>query len=690
LAIPASPVHRDGPQPAINFRVFLILVVLIISAAILRSAIATRLDGFTLDEPYHIVAGVSYVQRADFRINPEHPPLVKLWVGSIISTLGFHLTPFREIHDKYDERSYTNDNVWTHEANPEALQHHARVAMWIFNGALLFLFTLALHCVFGPIVALGTLLFLAIEPFVAAHLPVVMTDLPLALLGATAVVLASRAFVTWSWPDLAACVAALGLALAAKHSAPIFCFIVALLGLALALALPTKLPRDSRTSRLAKLAVLLLTAVVILWGFYRFRFTESSSPKEVFNRPLTDKISDLHSPAYRFALTHLAAWHLLPRAYIWGLADTARAGLEGRLESRLVWGHAYLQAPWFFFPTIFAVKLPIGLFLLILLGLFLFFGRRLPAGYKIPAVSLLFAAVCFLIVLIRGSAYGGMRHALPVMVLLSIFGGFAVHAALARSAKWLKAMVVITFVGAGISALPALRPWEYFNEFVGGSEKAYLYFSDEGVDCYQRHREIDRYYHQVLEPAGEIPVMEYLPYDQEPAYRHLDWVGRDEARDEPHFQSHIFTGTIMVQARHLGPSLLGDWTALRASQPAARFGGLVVFKGTYDIGPILADDRYFWGLSKLFAVKPDPVAAEQFFRQSVHLYPRAFWSSIELGNIYLARNARSEALAAYTQARDNAPAASNFQQAIIDHLRTVTATTGAVDQLPPLRDPNLE
>jgi hypothetical protein len=111
LATPASPLESEAGHTVLTFRVFLTLVVLIIVAAIVRSAIATRLDSFTVDESYHIVAGVSYVQRGDFRINPEHPPLVKLWVGSIISALGFHLSPFREIHDKPDERSYTDGNV---------------------------------------------------------------------------------------------------------------------------------------------------------------------------------------------------------------------------------------------------------------------------------------------------------------------------------------------------------------------------------------------------------------------------------------------------------------------------------------------------------------------------------------------------------------------------------------------------
>ena len=68
------------------------LLLLLVDGAIVRSAIATHLDGFTIDEEYRIAAGVSWVRYADFRINPEHPPLVKLWVGSFISATGFRLS----------------------------------------------------------------------------------------------------------------------------------------------------------------------------------------------------------------------------------------------------------------------------------------------------------------------------------------------------------------------------------------------------------------------------------------------------------------------------------------------------------------------------------------------------------------------------------------------------------------------
>jgi hypothetical protein len=84
-------------------KVFIWLALLLVALAILRSAIATRLDGFTMDEAYHIAAGASYLRFGDFRLNPEHPPLVKLWVGTVMAVTGFHLDPLRRLSDKLDE-----------------------------------------------------------------------------------------------------------------------------------------------------------------------------------------------------------------------------------------------------------------------------------------------------------------------------------------------------------------------------------------------------------------------------------------------------------------------------------------------------------------------------------------------------------------------------------------------------------
>src|ERR1700734_3746955 len=212
-------------QLKIRFGTFVWLVLLLIGLGVLRSAIATRLDGFTIDEAYHIAAGVSYVKHGDFRINPEQPPLVKLWVGSVIAATGFRIGPLRQFSDKPDERNFTERAVFR-ENDPDSVQRRARAAMFVLNGLLLICLAFALREVFGAGVALGALLFLVIDPTVAAHWPVVMMDLPVALLSATAIVLATRAFRDWLWRDLALCSLFLGLALAAKHSAPVVLLIV--------------------------------------------------------------------------------------------------------------------------------------------------------------------------------------------------------------------------------------------------------------------------------------------------------------------------------------------------------------------------------------------------------------------------------------------------------------------------------
>src|SRR5262249_22253895 len=154
--------------------------------------------GFTIDEAYHIAAGVSYVRYSDFRINPEHPPLVKLWVGSLISATGFHLSDLRPFADKADERSFAEEDVYFNN-DFNSMQLRSWIAMLTLYGLLLVFFAFAVHRTFGPAVALGTLLFLAIDPTVAAHLPVVMTDLPVSLLSASAVLLAVPAFQGWAW-----------------------------------------------------------------------------------------------------------------------------------------------------------------------------------------------------------------------------------------------------------------------------------------------------------------------------------------------------------------------------------------------------------------------------------------------------------------------------------------------------------
>ena len=668
--------------------VFVWLALLLVALTILRSVVATRLDGFTIDEAYHITAGVSYVKCHDFRINPEHPPLVKLWVGSVLVASGFRLDSLRKFSDKPGERHFANLVVYR-QNDPDSVQRRARVAMYGLNGLLLLAFAFALERTFNAGVSLGTLLFLAMDATVAAHLPVVMTDLPVALLSATAVILASRAFREWAWTDLTACSAFLGLALTAKHSAPVVMLGLALIGAVLAIVRPLELGERSRWLRAAKLCAVLGGAMAVLWASYLFCYSESPSGKESFNRTLVEKINDVASPGYHAVLTAMAATHVVPRAYLWGFADTIRAGMEGRESPQLFFGRLYhFRGPRYFFPAAIAIKVPIGLIALILLGVFLCLTRRIPPDWILPCGIVLAVAVVFLLVLSRGATYAGIRHALPVVVLIAVLAGVAVEMALSKKTWGLKSFVVLAFFVSAVSALPQMRPWEYFNEFVGGAANAYKYFSDEGVDLGQRSKEMAEYYRLELKPAGILPVCLYWIWDEEKAARGIDCLGSDEKRDAALIELPERSGTIFAGRSDLTRRSYWDAATLRQAKPAKRLGNLFIFRGTFYLPGEAASDVYWRGINALYGERADDREAEKVFRRSVELDPTAYFVHIQLGNIYLKRGIREQCVRAYSEALKYAPDDAQIRSALEGQIRRVSHEDLA--GVAPLRDPSME
>src|SRR5262245_34155033 len=68
---------------------YALLVALLLALGLARSWVTTARDGFTIDEAWHAAAGASYARTGDYRLNPEHPPLIKLWVGAALVRAGF-------------------------------------------------------------------------------------------------------------------------------------------------------------------------------------------------------------------------------------------------------------------------------------------------------------------------------------------------------------------------------------------------------------------------------------------------------------------------------------------------------------------------------------------------------------------------------------------------------------------------
>jgi hypothetical protein len=647
-----NPGMRWIAQP----RVFLALCIVLIAVGMLRSSWATRLDGFTIDEPWHITAGVAYFRTGEYYLNPEHPPLVKL-----VAALGVPQSMFRFVEpsgllDKDTERNFVQVTMYQRN-DADLVQARVRRSLYLFNGLLLLFFVWTVFRVAGQTVALGALTFLLIDPTISAHWPVVMTDLPVALLSVTSVLLLVRLLRDWSLINLGSLSLALGLTLSAKHSGAITFGFVALVGSAV---LVWKYRGNWRMAlrRLAMFAAVVGCAVAILWGIYGFRYYESHSDQEKFNRPLNAKIDDVRSPAWRFVLTRFAQYRVLPRPYIWGFADIIRTGMEGRAYSTLAFGRlTFMERRPSIFPGYILVKLPIALTVLALFGCMSVFLRNSSKADKQLACILLLLAGFLLIILAYSNAeWAGVRHAMIVCVVMAVMAGFGVRTLLGSRAKLVGQAALIATLAACVPALAVVRPWEYHNVLGGGTKNAYRYFRNDGVDVGQRDKEIAAYCKTELEPRGEVPwvglmISTFVKPDLVD-YRHVKLRALEDPSGEE-LPPATITGTILLPASATAPAIWSDNKSLRDARPVERMGTVLVYRGTYYL-PNIRASALFDKAATLFAEpKPDLEKIEPLLKEGLALRSNDFSGWMMMGNLHLLRGEREKALAAYGKARDS-------------------------------------
>jgi hypothetical protein len=637
---------------------------LLVVAAAVRSLLATRFDGFTIDEPYHINSGVVYVTHGDFRLNPEQPPLVKLWAGAFVAP-RYHPPPFRPLDRKMDERDFHESALFL-KNDPEAVQRRARVAMILFNALSLAALAFAARRAFGerpaPVgdrfeasgnasamtggdwIALGALLFLVLDPTVAAHLPVVMMDLPVALWSGVAVLMAIAAFRWWKWGDAALASIALGLAFGAKHNGIVAGVAVALVG-AVSVALRQQ---TARSRRIAMVLGVLLGGVTVLWAQYGFAFYETKPGVETFNEPLASKLAALHTGAFRQILERATAAHLLPRAYLWGLADVLRSGVEGRAYPFAIFGRTFIgHTPWYYFPAEVAAKLPLGLLCLSVAGLAL--ARRVRARKAVAGIAA--CGGCYLLTLmLSNSGYAGVRHALVVYPALAILAGIALAAAWQSQHAWALAAAGVAIFLACAVALPVVRPWEFHNALAGGTERAYLQFDNEGCDLGQRMPELAQFYRARIAPSG-LPAYDiYGLLDRDRERRHMRVRTFSDPIDVPGTR---FSGWFLVAAQHFASNTpWEDMTPFRRVPPVARFGNVLVYRGTFDLPWMRAFNEHYRAAMLLTMTKhPDLGQVESLLAHSALLDPTAYPTWISLGNVRAKRGDREEAIRAFSEAR---------------------------------------
>ena len=127
------------------------LPVVILGTAISLAISSAWNDSPIVDEIPHIGAGYSYIQKADMRLNPEHPPLAKDVAGFAISFLDLKQTVFQKefwTSDTNGQWNFGRNLIFNSGNNAIILARVAKFSQLIFfilSGWIIFYWTKKLY-----------------------------------------------------------------------------------------------------------------------------------------------------------------------------------------------------------------------------------------------------------------------------------------------------------------------------------------------------------------------------------------------------------------------------------------------------------------------------------------------------------------------------------------------------------------
>ncbi|HKB08510.1 MAG TPA: glycosyltransferase family 39 protein [Candidatus Polarisedimenticolia bacterium] len=443
----------------------------LLAALLVQGLIFIGESSQTSDEAAHLAAGYSYLKAADFRLNPEHPPLIKEWAA--LPLLLLHLKfPWGPLWEQSEE--WNIGRIFVHEnlVPNDTLLLLGRLPILLLSLALGWFLFLWGRALFGPRGALLGLALYVFDPNVVAHSSLITTDLGLTLFIFLAV------YALWIWSErpspgpLVLCGLMVGGAFASKFTS----FWI--------------LP--------------ILFALLVLLFFW-----DAPLPLRPWRR--RDEVTGPQTARRALGLLLLAVClALLTLVVVVGsYAGTGvmqyLVGLERGLRHSGVGHKAYLLGQyseagwWWYFLYAYLIKTPIGTLLLVQASLAaLLLGRRIR--FKEEFFLWVPIAVIVLITCVWRVNIG-LRHILPIYPFLYLSAGrLAMRPGTGAPAprRWPAALAAGGIVACLIwNVLSAWRitPYQlaYFNELIGGPANGHLHLLDSNLDWGQASKALRRY-----------------------------------------------------------------------------------------------------------------------------------------------------------------------------------------------------
>lgn len=487
-----------------------------------------------MDEVVHLSAGISYWKFGDFRINPEHPPLIKLAAAGV-AMLATRVEcvvawPEREqilsCWEDANQFGFGNYIIY-HENDADRLLAWGRVVpilIGLLGGWVAWWWGRQLGGTRAGVIAAGYLL---LYPEYMGHARWVTFDVP--TLAACGVLSAAL----WHWwkrptPGRAAVFIVVAIAgVLVKLTVAVF---LALLGITVFLAggrwfarrvseaRPSHRPFHRRRGRLPLAALFALTALVlwgVLWVVYGFRFSVVNPGQIEISRPVMhlNYAPESEPQTGIFRLTYpLRQYRLVPEAFLAVLNHTG--SFAGRLTFRMGETSRTGFYDYFFWSTL--LKTPL---LYLVLGIVLLAGwlagRRLPSLHPGAArsprgvrnrIAFAFWFVPFfllLIVTILARMNLGHRYVLFFYLPWCVGIGCLLSSWLKSPHVWMRRLGWVC-----IAAPLLVNLWSYphyatyFNLLGGPPQTRIRYLSDSNVDWGQDLKAAGR----LLARYGDVPV----------------------------------------------------------------------------------------------------------------------------------------------------------------------------------------
>jgi tetratricopeptide (TPR) repeat protein len=442
------------------------------------------------DEPMHLTAGYVALEQGDFRVDPSHPPLLRMWAALPALAMG----PLRIDTGSLEQATPMNwlatvyqfsHRVMYVENDADRVLAPARL-MIVLLGVLLAVLVYAWAREWlGALPAAAVLVLFLFEPNLMAHSSIVTTDL-----GVTTFIFGTIYFL-WrtcrrpGWANVVALMLCCGGAVASKFSAVVLGPVVlALLGIAAA--------RGAITARkaIAVAGVLAVFCFASIWAIYGFRYLPSASPSWWFDF----KAAGYMPEGAAAAVIEWADRHrLLPNAYAQGFLYTQAS--SQRLSAFLA-GSYSTDGWWYYFPVAMLIKTPITHLALIGVGLGTCIWRWRQFG-ALPLAFVLLPAGVYLVVAMASGINVGLRHVLPIypFMLLVAAAGVQALAALPRQ-RMVAALGLLLASGGAEFATAYPYTSSFFNQFVGGPENGFRYLVDSNLGWGRNLKRLKRWMDQ--------------------------------------------------------------------------------------------------------------------------------------------------------------------------------------------------